>query len=75
MYFIIISYQVITGNYNNDVSGSEVIVIISYQVITGNYNTLQTNTRTVSIISYQVITGNYNIPSDTPYLSPIVPSR
>ena len=35
----IISYQVITGNYNNRIFESESIAIISYQVITGNYNT------------------------------------
>ena len=35
---LIISYQVITGNYNFlKVSNTETI-IISYQVITGNYN-------------------------------------
>ena len=65
----------ITGNYNTTESLKMKQWIISYQVITGNYNGVDENGMTTAIISYQVITGNYNIPSDTPYLSPIVPSR
>ena len=34
----IISYQVITGNYNETSTEFEPDTIISYQVITGNYN-------------------------------------
>ena len=34
----IISYQVITGNYNTALPLDIVVNIISYQVITGNYN-------------------------------------
>ncbi len=36
--FNIITYQVITGNYNSDRFGVHVVGIITYQVITGNYN-------------------------------------
>ena len=34
----IITYQVITGNYNCSMKGRRVWLIITYQVITGNYN-------------------------------------
>ena len=36
--FPIITYQVITGNYNVSVYLFREIYIITYQVITGNYN-------------------------------------
>ena len=36
--YIIIPYQVITGNYNPTVSQCPASPIIPYQVITGNYN-------------------------------------
>ena len=36
--FTIITYQVITGNYNCRMGGNQRILIITYQVITGNYN-------------------------------------
>ena len=35
---LIISYQVITGNYNISETCATLTNIISYQVITGNYN-------------------------------------
>ena len=36
--FPIITYQVITGNYNMSVQCPGLYGIITYQVITGNYN-------------------------------------
>ena len=36
--FPIITYQVITGNYNAGVVVARSELIITYQVITGNYN-------------------------------------
>ena len=57
---LIISYQVITGNYNSCIINTPFLAIISYQVITGNYNTALPLDIVVNIISYQVITGNYN---------------
>ena len=38
----IISYQVITGNYNIETALPTTRTIISYQVITGNYNLWKT---------------------------------
>ena len=57
----IISYQVITGNYNPHYQRGHGRGIISYQVITGNYNENRGDTNGKIIISYQVITGNYNV--------------
>ena len=36
--FPIITYQVITGNYNGFIGLKHLAKIITYQVITGNYN-------------------------------------
>ena len=58
---LIISYQVITGNYNSTNFAAHSDSIISYQVITGNYNQPVHCSSVYVIISYQVITGNYNI--------------
>ena len=58
---LIISYQVITGNYNSCIINTPFLAIISYQVITGNYNENRGDTNGKIIISYQVITGNYNV--------------
>ena len=60
---LIISYQVITGNYNLTFPLLIRSEIISYQVITGNYNLMGDTEKMVLIISYQVITGNYNFAS------------
>ena len=57
---IIITYQVITGNYNKQRDGASPILIITYQVITGNYNKGEDGKDIYEIITYQVITGNYN---------------
>ena len=57
---IIITYQVITGNYNKQRDGASPILIITYQVITGNYNRCTMSFLMKHIITYQVITGNYN---------------
>ena len=56
----IITYQVITGNYNKLRRHAWGDVIITYQVITGNYNVPSAYADCCFIITYQVITGNYN---------------
>ena len=38
MRYIIITYQVITGNYSNYFKAERFNEIITYQVITGNYS-------------------------------------
>ena len=58
----IITYQVITGNYNWYHSPGVPFTIITYQVITGNYNPAGERETRLDIITYQVITGNYNLP-------------
>ena len=58
--FPIITYQVITGNYNSSLHNIYDSWIITYQVITGNYNIWLFYERFNLIITYQVITGNYN---------------
>ena len=58
--FPIITYQVITGNYNAGVVVARSELIITYQVITGNYNRKHLYGNSGIIITYQVITGNYN---------------
>ena len=58
--FPIITYQVITGNYNHYWGFFSFYGIITYQVITGNYNLSNSIDVTCLIITYQVITGNYN---------------
>ena len=35
---LIITYQVITGNYSGESTGCRIAEIITYQVITGNYS-------------------------------------
>ena len=42
-WFTIITYQVITGNYNEDLERTLKEMIITYQVITGNYNKPERN--------------------------------
>ena len=59
--FPIITYQVITGNYNELSAKERIMLIITYQVITGNYNPPLPGQTDKAIITYQVITGNYNI--------------
>ena len=59
----IITYQVITGNYNAVQRPVFHFAIITYQVITGNYNRIPTQQKKKKIITYQVITGNYNVGS------------
>ena len=68
----IISYQVITGNYNIITALSVFMIIISYQVITGNYNCTALNVLPLPIISYQVITGNYNSMYSPMTIMPII---
>ena len=60
--YLIITYQVITGNYNSSWRRGTGSKIITYQVITGNYNFAILDGTQPKIITYQVITGNYNIP-------------
>ena len=60
---VIITYQVITGNYSVRKNGMNGLNIITYQVITGNYSRIRDNRATGRIITYQVITGNYSISS------------
>ena len=57
---LIITYQVITGNYNPFSQEMIPSWIITYQVITGNYNYFIVKNLWNVIITYQVITGNYN---------------
>ena len=57
---IIITYQVITGNYSRSCKCYRLIVIITYQVITGNYSRTYLLRYDNIIITYQVITGNYS---------------
>ena len=59
--FLIITYQVITGNYSsiNDINVAQ--LIITYQVITGNYSAICLGKYALNIITYQVITGNYSL--------------
>ena len=63
VFYLIITYQVITGNYSNryTVAGSH--AIITYQVITGNYSCFRPFRLFGGIITYQVITGNYSLRS------------
>ena len=58
---IIITYQVITGNYSSRVLLLPNQSIITYQVITGNYSVSVADCSSFSIITYQVITGNYSV--------------
>ena len=53
--FPIITYQVITGNYNRSATNPYPCCIITYQVITGNYN-LESLPNNVNMY--------YNIPSN-----------
>ena len=57
---IIITYQVITGNYSLIGFLCCLDLIITYQVITGNYSIQPCSRRHGCIITYQVITGNYS---------------
>ena len=57
---IIITYQVITGNYSPERHPQGTLAIITYQVITGNYSNLHPFPLDSHIITYQVITGNYS---------------
>ena len=57
---VIITYQVITGNYSSEKKQSVLLSIITYQVITGNYSWSIAIRKTLCIITYQVITGNYS---------------
>ena len=58
---MIITYQVITGNYSLSGICVSPIGIITYQVITGNYSSWRRNPESENIITYQVITGNYSL--------------
>ncbi len=58
---LIITYQVITGNYSRCLTNRRKKNIITYQVITGNYSQIRTAVSTHTIITYQVITGNYSL--------------
>ena len=58
---MIITYQVITGNYSRFNLCMFPAVIITYQVITGNYSVPMLFYVPDNIITYQVITGNYSI--------------
>ena len=58
--WLIITYQVITGNYSKSPERPLASSIITYQVITGNYSAWCNVTRHTIIITYQVITGNYS---------------
>ena len=58
---LIITYQVITGNYSALGREFADYVIITYQVITGNYSYLSCLVHYFHIITYQVITGNYSL--------------
>ena len=60
LYFLIISYQAITGNNNFFVGHFATCCIISYQAITGNNNLYVYFPSVCIIISYQAITGNNN---------------
>ena len=57
---LIITYQVITGNYSIPCASCPRCHIITYQVITGNYSPQFVQSLFCSIITYQVITGNYS---------------
>ena len=57
---VIITYQVITGNYSFPDLRLLLVQIITYQVITGNYSMLTPGRLQSVIITYQVITGNYS---------------
>ena len=57
---LIITYQVITGNYSEEALIITPTSIITYQVITGNYSELIGILKKFLIITYQVITGNYS---------------
>ena len=57
---MIITYQVITGNYSKMNMISFQTLIITYQVITGNYSGATGFGVACTIITYQVITGNYS---------------
>ena len=58
---LIITYQVITGNYSPRQQLCVSRSIITYQVITGNYSTNLRHSNSKFIITYQVITGNYSL--------------
>jgi len=68
----IISYQNITGNYNDKYAQSLGKTIISYQNITGNYNSIYKVNSDWLIISYQNITGNYNVYNKVPSFPAII---
>ena len=57
---LIITYQVITGNYSTELENGNETHIITYQVITGNYSFRKFCKTSFRIITYQVITGNYS---------------
>ena len=57
---LIITYQVITGNYSCFIHIKSYTFIITYQVITGNYSYDLLAEILADIITYQVITGNYS---------------
>ena len=57
---VIITYQVITGNYSSSLHNLYDSWIITYQVITGNYSAGCNSLQGFLIITYQVITGNYS---------------
>ena len=57
---VIITYQVITGNYSENTTHWHTALIITYQVITGNYSVHEARPGNHGIITYQVITGNYS---------------
>ena len=59
-YVLIITYQVITGNYSYPNDLKRIEAIITYQVITGNYSIPVYLPPSGIIITYQVITGNYS---------------
>ena len=58
--YLIITYQVITGNYSLNSKYQDRLKIITYQVITGNYSGILPEYPFLPIITYQVITGNYS---------------
>ena len=58
---MIITYQVITGNYSHRSKALCFSGIITYQVITGNYSITDIEKEYIAIITYQVITGNYSV--------------
>ena len=68
MKLIIITYQVITGNYSLCNKKLLSNTIITYQVITGNYSFVRLIIIRIKIITYQVITGNYSVPIAGKYI-------